>query len=40
TAAMEALQADKIDVVPMSPSFDAARTLSDHLPVWIKIRVK
>jgi deoxyribonuclease-1-like protein len=40
TAAMEILQSDKIDVVPMFPSFDAARTLSDHLPVWIKIRVK
>jgi deoxyribonuclease-1-like protein len=40
TAAMEVLQSDKIDVVPMFPNFEAARTLSDHLPVWIKIRLK
>jgi deoxyribonuclease-1-like protein len=37
---MDVIQADKIDVVPMFPTFDEARTLSDHLPVWIKIRVK
>jgi endonuclease/exonuclease/phosphatase family metal-dependent hydrolase len=40
TAAMEILQSDKIDVVPLFQTFEDARTLSDHLPVWIKIRVK
>ncbi len=40
TAAMEVLQSDKIDVVPLFQTFDAARDLSDHLPVWIKIKLK
>ena len=40
TTAMEALQSDKIDVVPLFQTFEEARDLSDHLPVWIKIRLK
>ncbi len=40
TSSIEVLQAESLDFVPNFKIFSEARALSDHLPVWVKIKVK
>jgi endonuclease/exonuclease/phosphatase family metal-dependent hydrolase len=40
TSSIEVLEAESIDFVPNFKTLTEARALSDHLPVWVKIKVK